>query len=462
VSDDLDAPAGQGLAERPQLTRQWLRQLYLEDGLSADAIADLCGWSSQYVRNRLRENSIPLRRPGAPGLGHADLSAEMVGRLLTQGLTVAQIADRTGYSRSGVYKLIRKGGLPTRRPRRPLPEGALAEVLSLYEQGETLDQIGERFERGPAWVRARLREAGVEPRSAMQRRAVSPERVQALILEGRTVPEIANVTGRAPQTIYDLLRTRGWTAARPASRRLPPLSPDLVVRLHVDEGLTVTGVAKLLHCSSDRVRRALDTAGISPQRMPIRKQQLLELYVEQKLPIRQVAGRLECSSTRVAAALDRYEIPRHADPFAGRRVPPIAIDAATLTRLYIDKGLDDKTIAELYQVPPVRIRRRREELGVRRPSAPPPHSDQPDPPAPEELERLYVAEKTPIAAIARQHHTSSRVVRLWLTAAGIPVQPRTARAHRRDPDPQLLRERYEHQKWGSPGISVGPMVRSGQ
>jgi len=199
----------------------------------------------------------------------------------------------------------------------------------------------------------------------MQRRAVSLDRVHALILQGRTVPEIADLTRRALPTIYGLLRAQGWTAARPPTRRLPPLAPNLVAGLHVDEGMTVTAIAGLLHCSSDRVRRALETAGIPAQRMPIGKQQLLELYVEQNLSMSHVARRLECSIIRVAAALDRYEIPRHADPYAWQRVPPFAIDASTLTRLYVDQRLDDKAIADLYQVPPVRVMRRRRELGVR-------------------------------------------------------------------------------------------------
>jgi hypothetical protein len=37
---------------------------YLTERLTAGEIAQLCGWASQYVRDRRRGFGIPLRRPG--------------------------------------------------------------------------------------------------------------------------------------------------------------------------------------------------------------------------------------------------------------------------------------------------------------------------------------------------------------------------------------------------------------
>ena len=45
-------------------TAQWLTDRYLTDRLTAEEIAELCGWSSQYIRDRLRDHGIPLRPPG--------------------------------------------------------------------------------------------------------------------------------------------------------------------------------------------------------------------------------------------------------------------------------------------------------------------------------------------------------------------------------------------------------------
>ena len=52
------------VANRQPLQPGWLAERYVADMMSADEIAEKCGWSSQYVRDRLRDFGIPLRRPG--------------------------------------------------------------------------------------------------------------------------------------------------------------------------------------------------------------------------------------------------------------------------------------------------------------------------------------------------------------------------------------------------------------
>lgn len=179
---------------------------------------------------------------------------------------------------------------------------------------------------------------------------------------------------------------------------------------------------------------------------PITAAQLQELYVEEDLTISEVARRLGCSDTRVGAALERFQMPRHPDRHRHHRVPAVDIDAEILTRLYVDEKLDDIAIADRYHVPPVRIRRRRSGLGIRRPPATPPHREPPPPPPAKQLKQLYLFDKLPLVVIARRYHTSTPVVRRWLTEGGIPVRPRTSRSDRQQLDPLMLRDRYEHQR----------------
>jgi hypothetical protein len=51
--------------DRPRLTAHSLRHRYVEQRRSAQDIATETGWSSQYVRDRLRDHAIPLRPAGA-------------------------------------------------------------------------------------------------------------------------------------------------------------------------------------------------------------------------------------------------------------------------------------------------------------------------------------------------------------------------------------------------------------
>jgi hypothetical protein len=145
------------IADRPLLTAEWLRRRYVEQRRSAQDIATGTGWSSQYVRDRLRDHDIPLRPAGAsPNLAPVDPAG--LADWSAQGLSPAQIAARTGYSPSGVRKLLRRAGLPTRAAARRSPALTpveIADVVRLYrDEGRSLAAVGAAFGHGPDWARA--------------------------------------------------------------------------------------------------------------------------------------------------------------------------------------------------------------------------------------------------------------------------------------------------------------------
>jgi len=463
----VENPARTGAdATRAVPTADWLREQYVVHGHSAAQIAGVCGWSGQYVRDRLLAAGVTFRRLQGNATNGGVLDDATLAALVAQGLSAGQMAARTGYSMAGVHKRLRRAGLAVKAPKLIEDQADLDEVRRLYETGSSVTQIGKLFGHGEEWVTKRLLAGGVELRAARRgpRRALDPARVRRLIDEGCSVPQIAALTDRAPSTIYGLVRANGWSAQPPPPRpRVPALDATLVRRRYQQDRVSIVHIAAELRCSTDRVRAVLADQGV-PIRMPGRRDdqrptpitaaQLQALYVEEDLTISAVARRLGCSNTKVAAALERHEIPRHTDSHRHHRVPAVDIDVDTLTSLYVDQKLDDIAIASRYHVPPVRVMRRRRELGVRRPSAPPPHPQRPSPPPAEELEQLYLVEKLPLARIARRYHTSSRVVRGWLTEGGLPVQPRTSRSDRQQLDLHLLRERYEQQQWTAAQIAA--------
>ncbi len=69
--------------------------------------------ASQYIRDRLRDAGIALRPAGSQGTKPIHLDRDTLTAMLGQGMTVAAIADRAGYGRGGVHKLLRKYGLPS-------------------------------------------------------------------------------------------------------------------------------------------------------------------------------------------------------------------------------------------------------------------------------------------------------------------------------------------------------------
>ena len=71
-------------------TPQWLTDRYLTDRLTAEEIGELCGWSSQYIRDRLRDHGIPLRPPGTHHRIRQTLDRDTLTTWLQNGVPVQQ------------------------------------------------------------------------------------------------------------------------------------------------------------------------------------------------------------------------------------------------------------------------------------------------------------------------------------------------------------------------------------
>lgn len=452
-------------ADRPAPTARYLRRRYLMDGMSATAIAAETGWSSQYVRDRLRDHGIPLRDPGANK--SRPLSRDQLQGWIEAGQSVTEIAARSGYSVSGVRKRATQLGIAIpERIRSPLAgQRLLDELAAEYRSGESLAALGARYGHGNDWVQARLVDAGVAIRPIGRAPRISPHSVRAALDEGLRTEQIADRLGCSPTTVQDILRQRGWSPppARPRgpSRNLPPVpSRDQLQALYVDEKLTVGQIAQQAGISAGRVTRALAEYGIPSRRPgwtngapppPITAEQLNDLYVRQDLRIDQTAAALSTTSTRVRAALRRCQIPIRPER---RPLPPAPLTADELTDLYVRQRLDDKAIGARLQMSAWRVRQRRDELGVRRPASTPPHPPAVAAPPAKELEVLYLGQGLTLKQIARRFHTAAPKVREWLVEAGIPVKPRTTRATRKQPDPAQVRELYVDREWSSNEIAA--------
>lgn len=101
-------------------SREWLHENYVCRQRTAAQLAEETGWSSQYIRDRLRDAEIALRPTGTRGIKRIQLNRDVLEAMLGQGMTVAAIADQAGYGVGGVYKLLRRHGLPA--PGRPVTE----------------------------------------------------------------------------------------------------------------------------------------------------------------------------------------------------------------------------------------------------------------------------------------------------------------------------------------------------
>jgi len=133
----------------------------------------------------------------------------------------------------------------------------------------------------------------------------------------------------------------------------PPPARETLRQLYVVEGLSVAEVALRLGLSRGRVTAALDAAGIVRQRPgwidsappdPISRGSLIRLYVEDGMTVRQVAAALGTTTTRVNAALRRHGIPRRPEP-QSPPPPRVGQNHAVLHQWYVIEGRTLEQIA---------------------------------------------------------------------------------------------------------------------
>lgn len=237
-------------AGRVELTAGHLRRRYVVNRLTATQIAVETGWSSQYVRDRLRDHGIPLR---PWGLGKPRLGREQLQGWVEAGLTVPEIAERAGYSTSGVRKLIGEFQIPVPERIRPPLAGhrLLDELAAKYARGQSLEALGAEYGHTAVWVRARLVQAGVAIRPVGNRRKITTDQVRSGLDEGLRTREIASRLGCSDWAVLQVMRDQGWTALPPR-----PRGPSR----------SLARKSTRLDCLDRRPRRSTSSASCTPSR----------------------------------------------------------------------------------------------------------------------------------------------------------------------------------------------------
>ncbi|MCA1705986.1 MAG: hypothetical protein LC808_23080 [Actinobacteria bacterium] len=126
---------------------------------------------------RLPDVSGPLqstRRGQLPGTAR-QLDSQQVRELISgyqAGSTVYQLGEQFGIDRRTVSRILHRHGVPMRR--RGLSPAQIDEAIRLYGEGWSLARIGERMGVDPTTVLARLRERGMRMRDAQGRERQEP------------------------------------------------------------------------------------------------------------------------------------------------------------------------------------------------------------------------------------------------------------------------------------------------
>lgn len=148
---------------------QKVRQLR-EEGYTIKAVAAELGVVHTTLRRFMREHHLSTR-PSALRVRFTPEQLEDIQQCYEAGETLTSLKRRYGCDVQTIRKQLMELGVPLRQQWNRHPEGSKAhqldvqQLVELYQQGETLEQLAKRFQVAVATVRSRLYEAGVELRS---------------------------------------------------------------------------------------------------------------------------------------------------------------------------------------------------------------------------------------------------------------------------------------------------------
>jgi transposase len=232
---------------------------------------------------------------------------------------------------------------------------------------------------------------------------------QLYVEEGMTVAALASGLGVAAQTAHN------WLVAADVPRRASPATVRLDVsdvevrRLYAVEGWTAAEVAAHLGCGTSTVYARLQGLGVARRPAPPRRSsrpadtELRRLYVQRGLSLRQVAERFSVSTQAVRGWLDAAGVPRR-----GPAAPTPSASSDGVVALY-HQGWSGPRIAARLGCSTATVYRRLEAAGVAR-RRPRPSVDRPallealdaGLPAPDIAARLEVSVSAVCRALTRE------------------------------------------------------------
>ena len=151
--------------------------------------------------------------------------------------------------------------------------------------------------------------------------------IRMYVDEKKGANTIAKALGTHPSKIYDILKEHNIPRrSRSEAQRLrnyPSLANDerlkpIVVRLYCDEGLTLIKVGKRLGVSGAAVRNWMEQWGIPRRKKPnnnpkwtqLPADEVVRLYVDEQISLQEVAHRFNVSSPVIKRVLEHRGVPR--------------------------------------------------------------------------------------------------------------------------------------------------------
>ena len=148
--------------------------------------------------------------------------AKEIVKMYRSGKTLEECRELFGVSTKATRTLLRKAGVKTRPPGRPVMTGAqrkdyercTRQIARMYLAGHTVAECGRAFDLSGFVVWSRLKKAGIPRRRVRPPGRPWLPRALQMYQDGQSLVQIGKAVGRTKQAVWQAMRKAGCPKCR--------------------------------------------------------------------------------------------------------------------------------------------------------------------------------------------------------------------------------------------------------
>lgn len=351
-----------------------------------------------------------------------------------------------------IVEMLRRTVAANRKPQPPRRELRQKYLVD----GRTLESLAKEYRVAPSTVWLWMRRDKIPLRKRGRTKPI-PSREELVRLyseKGFTIARLASHYGVAVVTVTRWLKHHAIRRRKGGPSRVLTGREEELLRLHTEDRLHPTAIARHLGVDRHTVRRFLAEKGLRPHPAPPHRKKpppptelLRQFYVEQQWPISKMAKHHGVRHETARRWLREAGLPIRKDQRAsrpGRGVSPL-LGGPDLRRWYQEEGRSPRAIAAQTDLSISTINRYLDRYDIPRRDLPAAQALRRRLPSDAVLRRLHFKEGRSAADIAREYGVGEKAVLKHLRRLRRPEDPRTVRQKEPPIDEATLRRLYVDQ-----------------
>ena len=210
-----------------KISRDDVRRLYVKKGLTLREIADRTGTSHQNVHHHLKYLDVELRKTGGVKRRPRFARRLLNGLYVKQRMSMSAVGRELGVSADVVKRDLDRYGISSGRSRQRSPAAIALQknAVKLYEKGWSVKRIADRFGKHPQTIYKELARAGVELRYKTALRRTFADLQRLYVSEKMPVRKICRGLGiTRARLLNELIRQKIPLRSRNEPIRYPELA----------------------------------------------------------------------------------------------------------------------------------------------------------------------------------------------------------------------------------------------